>query len=82
VVDHEDNEDDKAESMLTPEFMDGSHHGDVTNAGAMENSDALIAALETAYGVRDQSVAQHHNLLLCLSATFSLVIVYSRQAPV
>jgi hypothetical protein len=38
--------------MLTPEFMDGSHHGDVTNAGAMENSDALIAALETAYGVR------------------------------
>ncbi|KAH8984026.1 hypothetical protein EDB92DRAFT_2117262 [Lactarius akahatsu] len=31
-------------------FMDALRRGDVTNAGAAENSDALVAALESAYG--------------------------------
>ena len=31
-------------------FMDALRRGDVTNAGAAENADALVAALESAYG--------------------------------
>lgn len=40
-------EDDVARAR---EFVDALHRGEVTNAGAAENSDALIAALESAYG--------------------------------
>ncbi len=42
-----DGEDDAARAR---EFVDALYRGDVTNAGAAENSDALIAALESAYG--------------------------------
>jgi hypothetical protein len=45
-------EDDAAR---TREFVDALYRGDVTNAGAAENSDALIKALESAYGAPSQS---------------------------
>lgn len=48
--DREDDEDDEAVSARTRELMDALRRGDVTNVGAAENSDALIAALEEAYG--------------------------------
>ena len=48
--DRESDEGDEAVSGRTGEFMNALRRGDVTNAGAAENSDALIAALETAYG--------------------------------
>ncbi|KAH9032030.1 hypothetical protein EDB85DRAFT_1957387 [Lactarius pseudohatsudake] len=38
-------------------FMDALRRGDVTNAGAAENSDALVAALESAYGAPPASSA-------------------------
>jgi hypothetical protein len=57
--DHEDDEDDEAAIARTREFMDVLRRGDVTNAGAAENSDALIAALENAYAA-PHSTAQAH----------------------
>jgi len=61
--DREDDEDDEAAIARTREFMDVLRRGDVTNVGAAENSDALIAALETAYGAppkQPHSSAQGH----------------------
>jgi Domain of unknown function (DUF3835) len=46
-----DEEDDAAH---TREFVDALYRGDVTNAGVAENSDALIKALESAYGAPSQ----------------------------
>jgi hypothetical protein len=63
--------------------MDRTHDRQMTSESSPLVSDYMrIDDLFTSHTVRDQSVAQHHNLLLYLSATFSLVIVYSRQAPV
>lgn len=59
--DREDDEDDV--SARTRELMDVLRRGDVTNVGAAENSDALIAALEAAYGAPPKeppSSAQAH----------------------
>ena len=47
--DRESDEGDGPVNGRTGEFMNALRRGDVTNAGAAENSDALIAALETAY---------------------------------
>ena len=61
--DREDDGDDEAVITRTRELMDVFRRGDVTNAGAAENSDALIAALEKAYGAPPKqaySSAQAH----------------------
>lgn len=61
--DREDDEDDEAVGVRTREFMEVLRRGDVLNAGAAANSDALIAALETAYGAppkQPHSSAQAH----------------------
>jgi len=49
LVGHSDSEgeDDAARAR---EFVDALYRGEVKNAGAAENSDALVAALESAYG--------------------------------
>jgi len=57
--DRED-EPNEAVSARTREFMDALRRGDVTNAGTAENSDALIAALETAYAVPPKQPQQPH----------------------
>ena len=50
-VDSEDESEGKVdEDTRVRAFTDALRRGDVTNAGAAENSDALIAALESAYG--------------------------------
>src|SRR5712671_1164793 len=46
----DDDSDSEHDAVPTREFMDALYRGDVTNAGAAGNSDALIAALESAYG--------------------------------
>ncbi|KAH9956596.1 hypothetical protein BC827DRAFT_744324 [Russula dissimulans] len=46
----DDDGDGEHDAARTREFMDALNRGDVTNAGAAENSNALIAALESAYG--------------------------------
>jgi hypothetical protein len=61
--DREDDEDDEAVSARTRELIDVLRRGEVTNVGAAENSDALIAALEAAYGAppkQPPSSAQVH----------------------
>lgn len=40
----------KDDAARTREFVGALYRGEVTNAGAAENSDALVAALESAYG--------------------------------
>ena len=56
-----ENEDDDATDIgRTREFMDALHRGDVTNAGAVENSDALISALEIAYGAPPKQPQHPH----------------------
>ena len=50
----EGDQDDEGVSARTREFFDALCRGDVTNAGAAENSDAFISALETAYGAPPQ----------------------------
>ena len=55
-----EDEGDGATNARTREFMQALHRGDVTNAGAAENSDALIAALETAYGAPPKQPQNSH----------------------
>jgi hypothetical protein len=57
--DGEEDEGDDATNTRTHEFIDALYRGDVTNAGAAENTDALIAALETAYGAPPPKQPQH-----------------------
>ncbi|KAI9451330.1 hypothetical protein BJY52DRAFT_1298614 [Lactarius psammicola] len=45
-----DSEDEGKDDARVRAFMDALRRGDVTNAGAAENADALVAALESAYG--------------------------------
>lgn len=40
---------DEGEGAVDEAFVDALRRGDVTNAGAAENADALVAALESAY---------------------------------
>jgi hypothetical protein len=42
------------------ELVEAFYRGDVTNVGAAENSDALIAALETAYGAPPKQPQNSH----------------------
>ncbi len=53
--DSEGEGDDEGEDTRVRAFMDALRRGDVTNAGAAENADALIAALESAYGAPPRS---------------------------
>lgn len=55
-----EDEGDGATNARTREFMQALHRGDVTNAGAAENSDALIAALETAYSAPPKQPQNSH----------------------
>jgi len=57
-TDGEEEGHDAATNTRTREFMDALYRGDVTNAGAAENSDALIAALATAYGAPPEQPQQ------------------------
>jgi len=49
LVGHSDSEGDD-DAARAREFVGALYRGEVTNAGVAENSDALIAALESAYG--------------------------------
>ncbi|KAI9509594.1 hypothetical protein F5148DRAFT_735061 [Russula earlei] len=49
--------DGEDEAARTRDFINALYRGDVTNAGAAENSDALIAALESAYGAPSKQLA-------------------------
>jgi hypothetical protein len=77
--DREDDEDDEAVGARTREFMDVLRRGDVTNAGAAENSDALIAALETAYGAPPKQ--PHSSAQVHLTAPPPTSAASSRIAP-
>ena len=57
--DGEEDEGNDTTNARTREFMDALYRGDVTNAGTAENTDALIAALETAYGAPPPKQLQH-----------------------
>ncbi|KAI0253519.1 hypothetical protein BJV78DRAFT_1360116 [Lactifluus subvellereus] len=48
LIGHSDSEGENEDDARV--FIDALRRGEVTNAGAAENSDALIAALESAYG--------------------------------
>ncbi|KAI9445961.1 hypothetical protein H4582DRAFT_2163084 [Lactarius indigo] len=48
--DNDSEEEDEGEDARIGAFMDALRRGEVTNAGAAENSDVLVAALESAYG--------------------------------
>src|SRR6266404_4143880 len=45
-----DGEGEEFDDARVHAFINGLHRGDVTNAGAASNSDALIASLDSAYG--------------------------------